>query len=443
MRKAIRMRAAIRGLLVWSILAAAPAARSEGEEGREAWTLAMCLEQARAASHRLAAAAHEVDRTDAAAREARAARLPTLDLVGTYAYASETMALRIGEFVPIDVPEVRFGDGNTYDLKLQASAPLYTGGALSSRARAEEAAARAAREDAASADLRLAQEVRRAFYTALGAEAQAEAARVAEGRMRRHLEEVEGAVRAGAASEERLVEALARLRSAEQVRIRQEGLARVEKLALGRLTGAPAREIEPAAELGVSLFDGGAPPDTAAPGRPELGALSERAARSEHLARAAKGAYYPSLAAQAAYHRAKPGVDAIDNEWMDYGTVGVTLSWSLWEWGARADRVRQARAAARGIEEQRAELEEAYRSAARTARVRLSAAAEQEAKAAERIDLGNRRRLLVEGRYRQGAATESEYLDAEDDLAAAEIDRAQARAAVRLAEADLLYALGR
>jgi outer membrane protein TolC len=41
------------------------------------------------------------------------------------------------------------------------------------------------------------------------------------------------------------------------------------------------------------------------------------------------------------------------------------------------------------------------------------------------------------------SATETEYLDAQDDLTQAELDLALARTRVRLAEAALLWALGR
>jgi outer membrane protein TolC len=426
-----------------SVLMSASRADPEGAAPEGSWTLERCRDEALSASHRIASAGHEVDRAEAAAREAEAVRWPVLELGGSYAYASETMALSLNRYVPLDLPEVRFGDGNTYDVKLQLTAPLFTGGALRYRARAEAAGAEAAREDSSAANLRLVQEVRRAFYSALGAEAQAKAARVAEGRMRRHVEEIEGALRAGAASEENRVQALARFRQAEQLRTRAESFALGEKLGLGRLVGLPGRPIEPAGDLERSLLPDGIPGDTTAKTRPELAALSARAARSEDLGRAARGAYFPTLAAQAAYHHAKPGVDAIENEWMQYGTVGVTLSWPLWEWGARSERVRAARASASALNEQRADLEDQLEAGREAARVRLRSAVDEEAKAAERVALEKRRSELVENRYRQGSASESEFLDAEDDRAAAEIDRALAAAAIRQAEAELLYLLGR
>ena len=49
----------------------------------------------------------------------------------------------------------------------------------------------------------------------------------------------------------------------------------------------------------------------------------------------------------------------------------------------------------------------------------------------------------MDERYRAGLATETERLDAEDDRALADIERAAAVARLRLAEVELAYALER
>ena len=286
-------------------------------------------------------------------------------------------------------------------------------------------------------------DVRRAYFRTLGAEAQAAAARIAEARLARHLGDLGEAIQAGAASEEARIQALARLRQSEQVRLQMETAARVERLHLGRLTGLPGTEVFPDGDLRVGLLAEPVPDAATVDGRPELFALEERRRGSENLAAAARGAYLPSVSAQISYHHAKPGVDLIADDWMQYGAAGIVLSWSLWDWGARAQRVRQARVAGRVLEEQRALLHDALQSGLAAARAALDAAREQREKATERVDLERQRLDLVRGRQRNALASESERLDAEDDLAAAEIDLAAATARLRLAETEILYLLGR
>ncbi|MFH1680326.1 MAG: TolC family protein [Candidatus Eisenbacteria bacterium] len=437
-----------RGLSRFVLIAAAigavfprSAAAGQGPEP-ERWTLARCREEALAASRALAARERAVDRADAAAREAVAVSRPRLAFGGSYQHTSETMMLDLPSFGGFVPPEVRFGDGNTYDFKLDLSAPLFTGGTLLSQRRAGEAAARASRHALAAESLRLSREVRRAYYAALGAGARAEAAGVAEERLRRHTGDVEAAAGVGMASDEQRVQALARLLQAEQARIRTEALARIARLDLGRLAGRPGEEIAPSEDLDASLFQAGAPADTTVDARPELAALSALVEQGAHLERAAKGAYFPALAAQAAYHHAKPGVDVIANDWMQYGTVALTVSWPIWEWGARGERVRQARAAGSALEDEEAELRRNLRSALEAARVQLESAEDELDRAAERVELENLRLAYARSRYREAAASESDLLDAEDDLAAAEIDLVLARTGLRLAEAELLSCLG-
>jgi outer membrane protein TolC len=422
------------------MLAFSPA--EAGSPEAETWTLTRLLDEARTASRLIAAKEREVERAEAVSRETAAASRPRFSFGGSYLYTSETMSFDLPSFGAFDPPEIRFGDGNTYDFKLDLSSPIFTGGTLFHQRRAGEAAARASKHALAAEDLRLSREVRRAYYGALGAEARAEAARIAEDRLRRHTGEIESAARVGMASEEQRVQALARLRRAEQARIRAEAEGRIERMNLGRLAGRPDEEIAPSGDLDGSLFPAGLPEEATVGARPELAAFSELAEQSARLERAAKGAYYPAIAAHAAVHHAKPGVDAIANEWMQYGTVGLTLSWPLWEWGARGERVRQARAAKGAIEEERAELRRNLESALHAARVRVESAREEHARAMERVDLEKRRVDFVRSRYREAAANESELLDALADLASAETELVLAKAGIRLAEAEILYCLG-
>ena len=72
----------------------------------------------------------------------------------------------------------------------------------------------------------------------------------------------------------------------------------------------------------------------------------------------------------------------------------------------------------------------------------MAVAVRQESQAADRADLQRRIHEFVSRRYDQAGATESEYLDAQDDLTQAEIELALARTRVRLAEAAVLWTLG-
>ena len=141
-------------------------------------------------------------------------------------------------------------------------------------------------------------------------------------------------------------------------------------------------------------------------------------------------------------HYGKPGIEQVTNEWMDYATVGVRLSWTLFDWGARDSRTQQARAMQAAIGFGHSEAEQAWQTRFEAARIQLEAAKQDHRLASERVDLYLERLTLLTQRYQQGLATESERLDAEDELTMAKRNRLTAEAKIRLAETDLLFILG-
>jgi len=404
--------------------------------------LTACLAQARAASPGLAAAAAGSDESAALAAEAAARRRPVLGLAGTYQYATEHMKreLQLGPGLPSG--RLEFGDGQAADLNLGLAIPLYTGGELARAAAAAGAGEAAARAREQAARLDLDRGVRQAHSGALGRRAQVEASRLAVARLARHLGAVARARDAGAATDEACVRAEARLLAARQRLAVAEAALDSAALALGKLVGRAGSAVLPLGDVGESLLPGAPGALAAAVDRADLASLAHEAGRQRELAAAARGRLRPRVLADVRAHYGRPGVDALANEWMAYGTAGVSVDWPLWDSGARGQRARQAAARAALIEAQRRELAEAVATAAATGRANLAAAVTVESQATARVALQERLLAMVEDRQAQAAATGTEYLDAQDDLAQAEIELALARTRVRLAEAALLWALG-
>jgi outer membrane protein TolC len=431
--------AAAAGIGLLTILAAFPA----HAQTDSCWSLEQCLRAAVETSPRLQASAQTARAAAAAAREASANRWPTLGVSGSFAYTSETQQIDIPappipNYTP---PKIRFYNDNLYDLAVNARIPIYAGGALWERMHAEAFGRQAAAFDLRSDSLQLAHDVRRAYFNALGCQARADAARLRVNRLERHLQELTSALSVGTASEESRLMALSKLRQAEQAVLTAEAEATAARLSLGNLVGQPEREIHPASDLNAPLADSSLSP-LPVESRADVSATQARIEQNRRLALAARGALLPSLSGSATYHYGKPGVNMTENQWMDYYTLALTASWTLWDWQGRAQRVSQSRAASHAVEERRTDLVNALNTHYRTALSTLHTAQAAQTKAAERTDIERRRLDLVEGRMRQGLASESEYLDISDDLAAAETDLVSATTQLRLAEADLLSAAG-
>ena len=404
--------------------------------------LAACLQRAHAAAPRLEELRAAMAEAAAAADEAAARRLPALGLGATYRYASESMESEISLAPGLPSRTLSFGDGHVADVNLALSLPLYTGGELSGTAAAAAAGSRAAalRAAAAAEDLGLA--VRRAFYAALGRESQLAAAELAAARLRRHVDEVAGALAAGAASEEMRLRAVTRLREAEQRRTRAAAARDSAGVTLGRLVGLAGETVLPAGDLAASLFEDGVVP-AAVGERPDLAALQAERARQDHLAAAARGRLLPRIGGELAAHYGRPGVDQLTNDWMSYATAGVSLDWPLWDGGARSRRAAQAAARSLQAAARHRDLQEAVAAANAAARLDLAASREELDRATERAELARRIGELVGARYERADASESEYLDALDDVTAADFELSLVRTRQRLAEASLLWTLGR
>ena len=402
--------------------------------------LATCLELARGHAPRLQESVATESQAEAAMHEARARALPVVGLGSTYRYTSEVMEQTLG--TPPATRTLRFGDGHAADLTFGVAAPLWTGGELQRQGLAAAAGLRAAEHHTEALRLDLVRDVRLAWYAVLGRQAQLEAARLAVERLQRHVDELAAAAGTGSATEEARLRAQVRLREAQQRQVQAAAALESSGIALGQLVGRPQTVVLPAGDLQVSLLEGSdlAPPRQQ--DRPDLAALAAEVERQEWLVRAAQGRLRPRVSGDVRAHYGRPGVDLLTNGWTPYATAALTVDWPVWDAGARRDQILQAEARARQARARRVELAEALAAAHQTAQVELSAALTALTMACEREELQGRVCQLVRGRLVEGAASESEYLDAEDDLAAAQVDLTVAQARVRQVEVALLWVLG-
>jgi multidrug efflux system outer membrane protein len=433
-------------LLLGALLTAAgtPATALEpGSADTLRMDLATCLARALETAPALQASAAAIDESRAAASEAEARRKPVLGAAASYQYASEHMTGELETGFGLPPRSLEFGDGHVATVNVGIAFPLYTGGELSNTAAAATAGTEAATRRDGSARLDLTRAVRQAFSGALGRQSQVEAARLAVARLDRHLESVTGARAAGAATEEARLRAQARLNQAGQRLVQAEAARDSAGLALGRLVGRPGGIVHPSGDVATPLLAADDTTGLSLDERPDIAAISWEEQRQRDLAEAARGKLRPRVTGDLRAHYGRPGMDALANDWMGYATAAVSVDWPLWDAGARKDRALQAEARGRWLEAARRDLGEAVATADAGARTALRAAATQEQQAAERTDLHRRLLAMVEGRYAQMAATETELLDAFDDLTQAELDLALARTRVRLAETALLWALGR
>ncbi len=375
----------------------------------------------------------------------RSLQLPSLALRGSYNYTSKTQEL--GAALPAipGLPEsnLTFGDGNVYDVNAGLTIPLYSGGTLISRQRAAIADESSIRWETVSDSLTLVKQIRRAYFLATGQQANLDAARSHTERLARHLKEIEGSQAIGVASEDARLAVLASLSAAEATVIKAEAATRNARLQLGKFVSDVLLEIYPEDHLQTPILTEENLGSMAASGKPEIKMLDSRILQRNYLSRASSGSLLPSVGASAVYHYAKPGVDAIENEWMDYYTLGISASWVFWDFNEGRSRSRSHKYHAQSLSEARTEMLSALDLRESVAQTLLAAAKPIEEKLRERLVVVERQAVLIGNKLQAGLASESQWLDSQDDLTAAEQEWISAMVALRLAEADYLYAIGR
>jgi len=156
--------------------------------------------------------------------------------------------------------------------------------------------------------------------------------------------------------------------------------------------------------------------------------------------RLARAPYFPSINAEARYQYAKPGLNQVANQWMDYAFVGVNVQWNLWRWQQDRHRVQQAT-----LEHSRLTLEE--RELLRRIEYEVEQAWENMKFSVKQIELAERLLAQQQERYRiaseqqrLGVATTNDVVVAEADLTRAELQLQRALIQYSIAQGALRLA---
>lgn len=163
----------------------------------------------------------------------------------------------------------------------------------------------------------------------------------------------------------------------------------------------------------------------------------------EEQGRILQSTLYPRLLLVAGWQWGRPGLNPVRDEWMDYGMIGATLEWSLWQGGTRRLE-RQSLNAAQGAQYQRLagtarQIETAFNQAQENYR-----ALEQEIQLVNRNrELAQRQLTGVETRLQQGDIASIDLRDKllELTLIETEVKILSLQLAVQKTEIDLLSGL--
>ncbi len=371
------------------------------------------------------------------ADQARAGLLP--QLTGTASYARAHGPVTTG-----GVAGPPSGSYDIFSVGASASQLIWDFGQTRERTHAAERAADALHVSERTAELTVVLSVRRAYFQA---RAQRALIRVAEdtlGNLERHMKQIQGFVTVGTRPEIDLAQARSDLATERVTLLNAQNGYRVAKAQLAVAMGTPGGD-----DFEVSNDELGAIPvedqpieqlaKAAIALRPELASLTRQTEAQELTLKSIKGAYGPTLAANAAASESGTALDALANRW----SLGAALTWPIFQGGLTNGQVREAEA---NLDVTRAQLRaqklqvhldvEQSALSVRAAKSAIEASTEALTNTKERL-------RLAEGRYAAGVGSIIELGDAQIAAQNAAAQLVQAEFDLSTARAQLLSALGR
>jgi outer membrane protein TolC len=411
-------------------------------------TLDDAVSRGLAESHRLAELRARQEGAAAAVQGRHAAKLPQVS-----AQAGYTRTNHIDPFVlpsAIGPAKVIYPDiPDNFRTRLDFQWPIYTFGRFDALERAAQAEAGASGFDVSSARNDLKLEITRAFWAIVTA---TEAVRVVDESLKRmdaYVTDVGNRLKVGLVPPNDVLSAEAQ-RSRQQMLLIQARNAREQAVTeMRRLIGeAPDRPIEVDAVLEAPPLAVGAADAlviAARDARPERKALELRAQGARERRNAAAANARPMLFTGGGIDFASPNQRFFPrtDQWKASWDVGVNITWTFADFGRAKADIAEATAYQRAARERMAEFDTIMEVEVRQRRLDLESARAALSSAEDSLRAAAEARRVVSDRFDAGVATSTEVLDAQVALLQAGLDRTQALASIRLAEARLERALGR
>jgi outer membrane protein len=431
------------GVAMWLVVSAAHA------QTPLRLTLDDAISRGISTSHRLAEARARGEAAQAVVGERHAAALPQVAALGGYQRTNHIDPFAIAQPAPLNRIVVVYPDvPDNYRSRLDLQWPVYTGGRVDALERAARIEATASADDIATARADLTLDITRAFWTLVTA---GEAAHVVDEALQRigaHLRDIRNQLQAGLVPPSDVLTVEAQEARQRMLSIQARTARDVAEAELARLVGVvPGTAIDPAVALELPP-----PANTAVDAlieraraqRPERAALLKRIAAARERTVAAEAGRLPTVAVGGGvdYARPNPRVFPREAAWKSSWDASVNVNWPLFDGGRARSEAAEAAANTRATEERLADVDAALEVELRQRLSEVQASRAAVEAAAVGVRSATEARRVLGERFAAGVATNTEVLDAQVALLQAELDRTQAIANARLADARLARALG-
>jgi outer membrane protein len=409
-----------------------------------ALSLSQAIEIALAHQPTVRQARANTDAAEGRVEQARSGYLPQVGATATYLRTTANFTPRPGTSTTLQRPSVISGTTfNFFNFGVAANQLIYDFGQTSGRKRSAEAGREAFRASEQTTELQVILAVRRAYFQVLAQDELVRVTNDALANQRKHLTQTEGLVRAGMRPDIDLARVRTDLANARLLVINAENGVSLGKTQLAQTMGLESDgfTLQNEESSPVPGEDGATEPllETALAGRPELVSLARARRAQEESIRALRGAYGPSLSANASANEAGTGLDKLVPNW----AVGAVITWPFLQGGLTRGQLHEARAALASINAQADGVRLQVQVDVQQAQLAVRAAKAGGVAAEEAVVNAREQLRLAEGRYVGGLGNAIELGDAQVAFTNAQAQAVQAHYNLATARAQLSTALGK
>jgi outer membrane protein len=420
-------------------------------------TLNEAIRIGRENSRTLRVSAAKVDAARGKAGSAGAALLPSLKFEGSYRRFSDVPPFEVQLPIlprPIVVSPTIL---DNYALRLSLQQPVFTGFKLRSNARAAEALAEASERDNVNDRDDLDVTIAAAYWTLYQTQETRKFADENVARLKTYLRDTENLMKAGMATRNDYLKIQLQLNNS---RLMQIDAINDGQVAMMNLNNVMSRPLEAEVRLVSSpgeqrltdstLATMAASQDSgltaiALRDRHDIQALESRVEASRAGVMAARGNWWPQIFLSANYYYSNPNSRYLPAlaEFKDTWDLGVTLQFDLWNWGQTGYETDQAQAALVQNQTLLAQLKENISLDVKKQLLNWRRSEEKVEVTRLGVDQAEENLRTTDDKFKSGAATSTDLLDANVSLLQARTNLTGALVEQELAQARLRRAIGR
>ncbi|MFQ6618808.1 MAG: TolC family protein, partial [Fidelibacterota bacterium] len=303
-----------------------------------------CIEIALKNNLQLKSVLIEEEKARAILNEAKGARYTNLSIKTGYSRISEVMDFEIepqriqiapGNVFTFPGKRVIFGDNNNYETKLLFTQPIYTGERIGRRIEISRYNWEASKIGTLKERVDLTWKVTQAYHTHLKALRIREISSIALQQVESHLKDVRNFHEQGIAKLTDVLQVEVKKSQIELSMLKAQNMVEESRIALLNLMGIDLStpiKIQEEIEFEESDYDLKSLMAKGIKKRLELKQIRNMINSSEAGIKLAEGARLPTISFVGVYEYGKPGLDKIENQWMGYWVVALSMEWNLWDW---------------------------------------------------------------------------------------------------------------